>query len=183
MLEKVRPEGQSVFERSGSCSERFPSFRNSDRTAPPLMMEPTPGGAALFRALDPLVARGALVFRDREFQSGPGVVDGANLDVDKTQRKAVLRTTTSVRSVQSRKISSAIRPRSCHPARKKRAVAAQFCCKPRGFGCEQMHHVGERSIQPWRDHCIGRQFADDVVIGRRSARDKNKSPAGCRAFG
>jgi hypothetical protein len=38
------------------------------------------------RAPAPLIAF-ALIFGDHEFQSGPGVIDGANLDIDEAKRK------------------------------------------------------------------------------------------------
>src|SRR6202023_2398340 len=106
----------------------------------------------------------SLVLWDHEFQSGPDIVDGADLDVDEAKRKR------RVAHDNFRQVADdargLLRPRYPDHAilRDGSAVAAQFISEPPSLRREHMHHV-ERRFRAGRDLHTRRQWADDVAIG------------------
>src|ERR1700756_3742820 len=111
-------------------------------------------------------------FRDHELQSRPGVVDGADLDVDEPERQRDV-TYHDIAEV-GRNARALLRPgHPDHAVRRDRgAKAFELALEPCRFGRKQMDHV-ERRRQARRNARAGRYPADDLAMGRRRAADKN----------
>src|SRR5579871_1575801 len=114
----------------------------------------------------------ALLFRDHELQSGPGLVDRADLDVDETERQR--RVAHGDVAEIGGNAGRLFWPR--HPdhagGRDRSAAIGELAGETCGPGCKQMHHV-ERRPQAWDDLRAVGKVADDFTIGFGRAADKN----------
>src|ERR1700760_3431052 len=128
-------------------------------------------GTALFRPLSGLAAL-ALLLRDHELQPRPGLVDGADLDVDEAERQCEV-ADDDVAEIGS-DAGGFLRPgHPDHPiGRDQLAIARELGGKSLRFSREQMHHFERRGATCGEARALG-PLADDLAIICRCAVHKN----------